>query len=654
MDYTTGISFLYDGVPFAQLDKKATIGREGNRYITEYLLPDGLKITGICTEYPQYGAYEMINYLENTGKKNSGIISELFDMNVEFPLENSIRDADWGATGQTPYTRIFAPKGSMRAADDFTCDVETPSDPTKPMYIFDGDVRDFAPEGGRGSSGALPFFDVNRGECGVIYAVGWTGQWRSRITRNKDSVCFASGVETTHFRLYPGEKIRTTSAMMMPYTEGQTGAHNRWRRFLKNEISVFKDKNRPNDLPLTCTFWGGLKSDILQERLHYIGQNGLEFEQVWVDAGWYGIDTKPSENEFVGDWARHTGDWRVSPLIHPNGWADSVEVMKKYNMRFMLWFEPERVIKGVPITLEHPEYFLTIADPTTRNCLLNLGDEEALQYCIKTIGDLIEEYDVATYRQDYNIRPLVFWRENEAEDRQGLVEIKYITGLYRFWDALLERFPQLIIDNCAGGGRRLDVETMRRSAPLHRTDYTCYANYSVEAVQSMMMGCSWWMPHTGTGTQKYNYDTYRARSSYGSGLSCPTWFSYSNSLERSPEELEWTRKMIAEFKAVREFFSCDYYPLTPVTVDDHSWCGYRFERPETDEGIMLIFKRPNSNIMLCRFTFENIRENAVYEFRDADTGEVQRMTSDMLSCGYIQAIVCQRTAKLYFYTIKQA
>lgn len=653
MDKLTGISFLYRGVPFSKTEKETLTKKEDNRTVTEYTLPDGLKVTSICTEYHDFGVYELVNYLENTGEMNSGIISELLDVNVTLPLDNSVRDADWGETGVTPYTKVFAPNGSMRAADDFLCDVETPSDPTRPMYLFEGDVREFGPEGGRGSSGALPFFDVNRADHGVIYAVGWTGQWHARISRGKNDVSFSSGVETTHFRLYPGEKIRTTSAMVMPYSEGQTRAHNRWRRFIRLEISPFKDVTRPNDLPLTCTFWGGLNSDALKERLHYVGQNNLQFEQVWVDAGWYGIDTKPSENEFVGDWALHTGDWRVSPLIHPNGWKDSVDVMKQYNMRFMLWFEPERVIKGLPITQEHPEYFLTITDPNTKNSLLNLGDEEALQYCIKTIGDLIEEFDVATYRQDYNIRPLVFWRENEAEDRQGLVEIKYICGLYRFWDALLERFPHLIIDNCAGGGRRLDIETLKRSAPLHRTDYTCYANYSVEAVQSMMMGCSWWMPHTGTGTQKYNYDTYRARSSYSSGMSCPTWFSYSNPLERSPEELEWTRNMIAEFKAVREFFSCDYYPLTEVTVDSHSWCGYRFERPETNEGIMLIFKRPNSNIIQCCFKFENIRENSIYEFRDADTGEIRVMTSNELAEGYIETIVEQRTAKLYFYSIKE-
>ncbi len=114
---------------------------------------------------------------------------------------------------------------------------------------------------------------------------------------------------------------------------------------------------------------------------------------------------------------------------------------------------------------------------------MNLGDESAWNYCFDTLAELIEKLNLHYYRQDFNILPLPYWRKNDTQDRIGISEIKHIMGLYRLWDALLERFPHLMIDNCASGGRRIDIETLRRSVPLWRSDAQCPANYRCEIAQ---------------------------------------------------------------------------------------------------------------------------------------------------------------------------
>ena len=140
-------------------------------------------------------------------------------------------------------------------------------------------------------------------------------------------------------------------------------------------------------------------------------------------------------------------------------------------MKFLLWFEPEHVKRNTPVAIEHPEYFLEI--PGKENLLLNLGKEEAWNYCCETISSMIEEIGIDCYRQDFNTDPLESWCKNDAPDRLGITEIKHINGLYRLWDTLLEKYPNLLIDNCASGGRRIDIETLRRSIPLWRSDYQC-------------------------------------------------------------------------------------------------------------------------------------------------------------------------------------
>ena len=58
------------------------------------------------------------------------------------------------------------------------------------------------------------------------------------------------------------------------------------------------------------------------------------------------------------------------------------------------------------------------------------------------------------------MEPAWFWAKNDEPGRAGIREIRHIEGLYAFWDYLLERFPNLLIDNCASGGRRIRLSTL--------------------------------------------------------------------------------------------------------------------------------------------------------------------------------------------------
>ena len=74
-----------------------------------------------------------------------------------------------------------------------------------------------------------------------------------------------------------------------------------------------------------------------------------------------------------------------------------------------------------------------------------------------------------------------------------MTEIKHIEGLYAFWDELLARHPGLIIDNCAGGGQRIDLETISRSVPLSRSDLQCWP-FDPTREQNQTQGLAPWVP----------------------------------------------------------------------------------------------------------------------------------------------------------------
>ena len=146
------------------------------------------------------------------------------------------------------------------------------------------------------------------------------------------------------------------------------------------------------------------------------------------------------------------------------------------------------VVPTSPLNSEHPEWVLHAS--TTDQGLLNLGNPQARQWITDHLHQVLTDNQVGIFRSDFNMDPLDHWRQNDARDRQGITENHYVTGYLAFWDALLERDPNLLIDSCASGGRRNDLETMRRSVPLWKCDY------AVEPVgmQCQTYGLAMWLP----------------------------------------------------------------------------------------------------------------------------------------------------------------
>ena len=648
---TRRFTFLYDGKEFWDCEMQVQTIAGGDCLTTEYTLPDGLRVTNFVRKYEKYGAYEWVNWFENSSSRPSGILAKLCDCDCELPFE---ADAPRPWTAYLPDTakalKVYAPSGSTWKLDEFYCDVDKNEGGRFPNHLFPGEFREYAASGGRSSEERAPFFNISRQEKGVIVAIGWTGQWACRIDRSENAVRIRSGIEETAFRLLPGEKIRTSSIVLMPYDCGYTASQNRWRRLVKEHFSLIGKPGREQYVPFCATVWGGTTTETVLKGVHRIQENGMPFEYVWMDAGWYGGSKAPSHDAFEGDWASYTGDWRVNENIHPDGLRDVAAAIEGAGKKFLLWIEPERVRYNLPIVSEHPEYFIGPPDAQDQNRLLDLGNEAAWQYCYETVADLIETLGMSCYRQDFNMSPLKFWRMNDAADRKGITEIKHIMGLYRLWDALLERFPHLIIDNCASGGRRIDLETLRRSVPLWRSDAQCPANYAPEWAQVHNMTFSVWMPYSGTGTEREWGDVYGLRSAYAAGLTIKYIYSEKEEFGKDPRQVAWVKHYGEEYLKVRPYFSCDFFPLTEPISEKGGWIAWQFDRPEEYDGIVQVFRQVGSPCETACFALGNIQPGKTCTFTDADGGEGVVLTAEELAKnGFRIAIANQRTAKLYFY-----
>ena len=632
----------------------------GNEITTIYTFADGLKVTNIAKKIDKFGACEWVNWFENTGDKATGVISEVWDAYFSVVFEH---EEEYKLNAYVPeldeVTQIYNPSGSSCSEYEFLAKRNSGFWLDSENWLKVGEVKKYGSSWGRPSDNkCAPFFNIHKKGKGFFAAVGWTGQWHAEVERLPDEVLFKSGIPGLNFSLLPGEKIRTSSIVIMPYEANITESQNMWRRLVKEEYSLIGREGRPEYGPLCTNVWGGMKTSAVLERVNKIKDNNIPFEYVWMDAGWYGLDTPPTPDEWEGSiWSELTGDWRISCLSHPDELKDVSKAIHDAGMKFLLWLEPERTSKKSPMALQHPEYFLGLSEGISDNPLtnadsliLNLGNEDAWNYIYNTIADMIEKLDIDFYRQDANFGPVYFWDSADTRsDRKGITQIKHVMGLYRLWDALLERFPNLCIDNCASGGRRIDIETLRRSIPLWRSDYQCIANVSVDATLSHHMSYNEWLPYHGTAPQR-PYDLYRARCSYESALATSYSYSENEKFCDTPEKVELVKKVCNEYLMLRPYFSEDFYPLTGVTSMPDVWSAVQFDRPSENDGILQIFRREKSPCISAVFELYAIDENAEYTFTDIDDNSQFTISGkELKENGFGIEIKKKRTAKIFIY-----
>ena len=635
-------SFLLNGEKAAPESVRQT--QEGNTLVTVYRYPGGLTVTEYAVKYPDFDGYEWYHTWENTGASPTGILSDIKDCDAILPMQKK---------PDVPYTGYILPPEEMAVlfvptGSCYAIDTRLPEFYAAPVFMWRGKKYTYASAVGRSTAELSPYFRVQRKTGGVIGAVGWSGNWQMNITETETGVSVEGGLRKTAFRLLPGEKVRTASFVFLHYDGDGADGQNKWRRFVRAHFCPIGRPGRPEHLPLFFGVWGGTPDAVVLPRIEEVKKAGYPLEYLWMDAGWYGMSEKPCPDDATGDWSDYVGDFRCNPQYHPGGLSPVAEAAGKAGMKFLLWFEPERVSRKTPVFTEHPEWILDAQDPW-HNLLLNIGREEAYAYCYENLCRCIEDFHITCVRQDFNMAPAAAWAAADGPERIGMTEIKYIGNLYRLWDALCARFPYLWIDNCASGGRRLDIEALRRTVPLWRSDAMCPVNYNPEVAQSHALAYGAFLPYSGTGAGRTVGDMYRFRSAYAPGLT--GYFSYAETARpmTEAESAAFLRVALAEYLRVRPYLSEDMYPLTSAYPGPDGFCAVQYHRPAEGDGILQVFRREKSPYTTAELALRALQPEQEYYFEDADGKENFTVTGREAAAGLAIRMSSPRLAKLWFY-----
>ncbi|HOL21638.1 MAG TPA: alpha-galactosidase [bacterium] len=596
-------------------------------------------------QYDDFPAVEWIAYFINNSDKDSPLIENVRAINLFWP-------------GYAP-ARLHCAKGSNSAADDFQYIIEELETIRHEFPVLQMESGSDVAINGRSSVKYLPFMNLDGVNDGIVLGIGWSGQWSAEICRKSDTgfLHISAGMDDIHLKLHSGESIRTPRILLLYWNGEPVDGNNLLRRYLlKHCVPQFEGK--PVEAPSCVATWGGQPTPQHYRLIKRLMERDIKYDCYWVDAGWYGTSETPCPDVFTGEWWIR-GDWRVNRNYHPDGLKPLSEKIHKAGMKFMLWVDIESAVHGTPPTIEHPEWFLSKCPEPRKEgdaLMLNLGNPDALSYAVETIAQLIEKEGVDWYRQDFNLSSVIeYWRANDLLERQGITQIKHIEGLYAFWDELRRRFPELLIDNCAGGGRRIDLETVSRSIPLWRSDYGCFAEAKPEGFQVHSSGLTLWVPLSAGGSVCPPGDTYYFRSNLSAGLVeggfCNEACFFEEFLagkEKYP--WDWYRKMLAEYYRARPLFYGDFYPLTEINLSSHIWLAYQLHRPDIEQGMVIAFRREQSPHPVAVFQLKGLSVNRRYCFENADSGECLYFTGKRIKeKGFKILLPEPRSCCLFFY-----
>jgi alpha-galactosidase len=583
-------SFVYDGRPSAELLATWKIRQTGRR--TVWTDPKtGLEVRCVGVERRGFPMFEWTVYFKNTGTSDTPIISDIAALDASFarPAQGECVLHHWA--------------GSQASPDDYR--------PFATALPPKTDQR-FAASGGRGSDGVLPYFNVDSGGEGLIVAVGWPGQWAATFARDGGAdLHIRAGQEVTHFKLHPGEEVRTPLIVLQFWQGGDwIAAQNVWRRWMiAYNIPRLDGKLPPPLFPASsANQLGEMQHATEENQKQFIDgyvKHGIPISFWWMDAGWY---------MFRDGWW-NVGTWEVDRKRFPNGLRAVSDHAHQNGVKTLLWFEPERVTPGTWLYENHKEWLLG-RDGGQK--VLDLGNADARQWVIEHVDKVMQDEGIDIYRQDFNVAPLGYWRGNDAPDRQGITEIKHVTGYLAFWDELRRRHPGLLIDTCASGGRRNDLETLRRAVPLHKSDME-YPNLT--AKQTQLYGLAFWVPFFGAPVYPADrVDVYGFRS----GMAPMTGVGY----DTRREDLDYAllRKLYGQWKDVVPNFYGDYYPLTAWSSSQDVWMAWQFDRPEAGQGVVQAFRRAGNLVESAQFKLRGLDAKACYELKNFDVDGTTEMT----------------------------
>lgn len=287
--------------------------------------------------------------------------------------------------------------------------------------------------------------------------LAWTGNYLIKMDVHNTKFNIVAGIneENSHYILEAKEVFTTPEFAMTYSTTGKGGvsrAFHHWARQYKVWQGTI-----PNDILLNS--WEGVYFKVNQQGMDEMMKDfsAMGGELFVMDDGWFG-DKYPRNGANSS-----LGDWEVCREKLPEGIEGLLRSAKKYNIKFGLWIEPEMANTKSELFEKHPDWIMRIKNrplSTGRGntqVILDLTNPEVQDFVFGVVDKLMTDYpEIAYMKWDDNSSLMDYGSSYLPKEKQSHLYIEYHRGLNKVLKRIRTKYPDLVLQACAGGGGRVN------------------------------------------------------------------------------------------------------------------------------------------------------------------------------------------------------
>ena len=450
----------------------------------------------------------------------------------------------------------------------------------------------------------------DKGNCYAMSFV-YSGCFQGEVLKdqlNQTRMMLGLQEEAFRYPLETGEMFQAPEVILSYSAEGMNRLSQNLHHCIRQHIC--RGKYKEEIRPILINSWEAAYFDFTGDTIYELAKAAKEvnIDMLVMDDGWFG--KRDDDNSGLGDW--FVNEKKLGGTL-----GNLIKRINDLGVKFGIWIEPEMVSEDSDLYRKHPDWALTVPgrNPVrSRNQLvLDFSRKEVVDEIYDQICKVLDQGNIEYVKWDMN-RSLMDVYSATTKD-QGRVLHDYVLGLYDFLERLVQRYPNLLIEGCSGGGGRFDAGMMYYTPQIWCSDNT-------DAIDRLRIqyGTSFGYPVSVVGSHVSavpNHQTGRKTPLHTRGVVAMSGtFGYElNLMKLSEEEKQEIREQIAEYKSYAPIIQNGlYYRLSDPTTEEI--CAWEFvhtdEKEQSKVLLNVVMQVIHGNMTVNYVKLQGLEETAVY------------------------------------------
>ena len=450
----------------------------------------------------------------------------------------------------------------------------------------------------------------DKGNCYAMSFV-YSGCFQGEVLKdqlNQTRMMLGLQEEAFRYPLETGEMFQAPEVILSYSSEGMNRLSQNLHHCIRQHIC--RGKYKEEIRPILINSWEAAYFDFTGDTIYELAKAAKEvnIDMLVMDDGWFG--KRDDDNSGLGDW--FVNEKKLGGTL-----GNLIKRINDLGVKFGIWIEPEMVSEDSDLYRKHPDWALTVPgrNPVrSRNQLvLDFSRKEVVDEIYDQICKVLDQGNIEYVKWDMN-RSLMDVYSATTKD-QGRVLHDYVLGLYDFLERLVQRYPNLLIEGCSGGGGRFDAGMMYYTPQIWCSDNT-------DAIDRLRIqyGTSFGYPVSVVGSHVSavpNHQTGRKTPLHTRGVVAMSGtFGYElNLMKLSEEEKQEIREQIEEYKSYAPIIQNGlYYRLSNPTTEEI--CAWEFvhtdEKEQSKVLLNIVMQVIHGNMTVNYVKLQGLEETAVY------------------------------------------